>query len=60
MLVLVVRTVSSSALTWLEDIGPVVQTDGNRTYSGLISTLRNFTTPLSFATPLSSFNPKPC
>jgi hypothetical protein len=28
--------------------------------SGLISTLRNLTTPLSFATPLSSLLPRPC
>jgi len=31
-----------------------------RVQSGLTSTLRNFTTPLSFATPLSSLLPKPC
>ena len=32
----------------------------NKSQSGLISNLRNFTTPLSFATPLASLLPRPC
>lgn len=34
--------------------------DQIKTQSGLISTLRNLTTPLSFGTPLASLTPRPC